>query len=358
MYGEPFKDEFHQRLRFSRRGLVAMANAGRHDNGSQFFFTLGPTPELQDKHTLFGKVVGDTLFNMLKIGEGTTDKNERPVNPVKVTGAEILNNPFDDIAPRELKRRKEDRREKKPKSKMKPTKNFGLLSFGDEAEEEDEQVEEMNKKISKKGKSAHDVLGSADPKLSSEPAVKPEELRNQDGTIEDNDDEDREALKNRIKEKLRRKERTNERDKQKKLKSENNMEEDEEDFGSLMKDESTTEKKKEMETLKAEFKKLQKEMAKSKKKDETPKEPEVIQETEAQLAYKAERGKYEELKKVELKRKSASRENETLQMLEKFRNKLENQKASTSAPAEEEAKEEESEIVEEDMVEDIPGDDW
>lgn len=39
-----------------RRGLVAMANAGANDNGSQFFFTLDKTPDLQGKHTIFGKV--------------------------------------------------------------------------------------------------------------------------------------------------------------------------------------------------------------------------------------------------------------------------------------------------------------
>ncbi len=50
------KDEFHSRLRFNRRGLVAMANAGPHDNGSQFFFTLGRADELNNKHTIFGKV--------------------------------------------------------------------------------------------------------------------------------------------------------------------------------------------------------------------------------------------------------------------------------------------------------------
>lgn len=73
IYGAPFKDEIHSRLRFTRRGLVAMANAGRDDNGSQFFFTLGPTPELQGKHTLFGKVVGDTIYNMIKL-EAETDE--------------------------------------------------------------------------------------------------------------------------------------------------------------------------------------------------------------------------------------------------------------------------------------------
>lgn len=55
IYGEPFKDEFHQRLRFARRGLVAMANGGKDDNGSQFFFTLGPTPNYKMCTLYLGK---------------------------------------------------------------------------------------------------------------------------------------------------------------------------------------------------------------------------------------------------------------------------------------------------------------
>lgn len=56
--GEPFVDEFHSRLRFVRRGLVAMANSGvPNDNRSQFFITLDATMELQNKHTIFGKVI-------------------------------------------------------------------------------------------------------------------------------------------------------------------------------------------------------------------------------------------------------------------------------------------------------------
>lgn len=70
----PHQDEFHTRLRFVRRGLVAMANAGPNDNGSQFFFTLGQTPELQGKHTIFGKITGNTLYNLPRFEEGIINK--------------------------------------------------------------------------------------------------------------------------------------------------------------------------------------------------------------------------------------------------------------------------------------------
>ena len=83
------KDEFHSRLRFVRRGLVAMANSGQHDNKSQFFFTMGMTPELQGKHTIFGKVVGDTLYNMLKLQDVETDEDERPLYPPKIIRSDV-----------------------------------------------------------------------------------------------------------------------------------------------------------------------------------------------------------------------------------------------------------------------------
>ncbi|CEH18448.1 peptidyl-prolyl isomerase cwc27 [Ceraceosorus bombacis] len=57
IYGQPFADEPHQRLRLNRRGLLACANEGERDsNTSQFFFTLDATPELQGRHTMFGRI--------------------------------------------------------------------------------------------------------------------------------------------------------------------------------------------------------------------------------------------------------------------------------------------------------------
>ncbi|OAD60322.1 Peptidyl-prolyl cis-trans isomerase CWC27 like protein [Eufriesea mexicana] len=97
IYGEPFKDDFRTRLRSCRRGLIAMANVGEDDNGFQFFFTLGSTLELQNKYTIFGKVTGETIYNMLKFGEALVDENDRSLYPPRLIKTMLLNNPFADI---------------------------------------------------------------------------------------------------------------------------------------------------------------------------------------------------------------------------------------------------------------------
>lgn len=133
--GINFKDEFHSRLKFNRRGLLGMANEGTRDsNGSQFFLTLGKTEELNDKNTVFGRVAGDTIYNLAKIGEAEVDEGgERPLYPVKITSVEILVNPFDDMKKRERIARRTDKlvvTEKKKDKKRKSGKQ--LLSFGDD----------------------------------------------------------------------------------------------------------------------------------------------------------------------------------------------------------------------------------
>lgn len=68
----PFDDEFESGRTFSKPGLLAMANAGPNTNGSQFFITHVPTPHLNNKHTIFGEVVGpkdQAVVNSIKQGD-------------------------------------------------------------------------------------------------------------------------------------------------------------------------------------------------------------------------------------------------------------------------------------------------
>lgn len=88
--GYQFADEFHGELVFDRPYLLAMANAGPATNGSQFFITVGPTPHLNRRHTIFGEVVEADSQQVVDAIAGTeTDRSDRPVEPVVIESVTI-----------------------------------------------------------------------------------------------------------------------------------------------------------------------------------------------------------------------------------------------------------------------------
>ncbi len=97
MWGSNFRDEFDSRLTHEGRGVLSMANSGKDTNGSQFFITFRSCHHLDNKHAVFGRVVGGatTLDKMESI---RVDNNDKPIgSDITIDSCEVFVDPYEEL---------------------------------------------------------------------------------------------------------------------------------------------------------------------------------------------------------------------------------------------------------------------
>lgn len=135
------------------------------------------------------QITGNTIFNALRMGDIEADKDDRPLEPPRLISVEVLLNPFDDIVPRNLSgggaaanaeaEAAAATEAKKKRRKKQGKKDFKLLSFGEEADQEEKELDALVKVNGDRGvKSAHDALD--DDKFSKDAAYDAEAVRKVD----------------------------------------------------------------------------------------------------------------------------------------------------------------------------------
>lgn len=87
--GYKFEDEFSPNLKHDKPGVLSMANSGPNTNGSQFFITEGPTPHLNNRHSVFGQVT-QGIDVVKKIATAPRNAQDRPNQEIKMTKVTVL----------------------------------------------------------------------------------------------------------------------------------------------------------------------------------------------------------------------------------------------------------------------------
>lgn len=118
IWGGNFKDELTH-LKHDGRGVVSMANSGKHTNGSQFFVLYKSASHLDGKHSVFGNVVGG-METLAKMERAFTDARDKPLVPITIEKVEVFVDPYEDAAllEQQLSVAKQEKEEKDIKQRV------------------------------------------------------------------------------------------------------------------------------------------------------------------------------------------------------------------------------------------------
>lgn len=177
--------EFHSRVKFSARGNIALLNIEDSPLASAdgFFITLKPQPDFNNRYVVVGKVVGDLIYNVVKILEGETmEDGVTPKYAVRITGVEVLQPYFEDLKKAENKVEVREPLRKKAKPAVK-------LSYDDVDDDGDVEDDEFVMK------SAHELLNSGKKKREGLTSVEEKTIEEEATYIVQGDGKNRESEK-------------------------------------------------------------------------------------------------------------------------------------------------------------------
>eukprot|EP00290_Baffinella_frigidus_P012258 CAMPEP_0180151270 /NCGR_PEP_ID=MMETSP0986-20121125/22020_1 /TAXON_ID=697907 /ORGANISM="non described non described, Strain CCMP2293" /LENGTH=451 /DNA_ID=CAMNT_0022098515 /DNA_START=21 /DNA_END=1377 /DNA_ORIENTATION=+ len=151
IYGAKFPDE-NFRAKHTGPGMLSMANSGPGTNGSQFFITFGPTPHLNGKHVVFGKVVKG--LEVVRVMEGQqTGPKDKPIDDITIMDSGVCaprgsgekEGGASLPSPKKAKKEKKDKKDKKAKKEEKAAKKAAKKTKK-AADKDKEKVRESTEK--------------------------------------------------------------------------------------------------------------------------------------------------------------------------------------------------------------------